>query len=304
MLCTMNLFTRFTLIGTLVCFGFSCSSLSPDDLDLEKPGEGQVEEEPKEIKLSVSPSHGGWLSTENVDFEFDILDGNGGYTAAASSTGGDPDAKVTIKENRVIVNILRSGAEITITDQKSKEARVYIQSTHPSLQSVATYNWGVPVAQIVTLRGIDFGAGAPYEFQKMKGDAAEIYKEGDVLKAKTFKLGRTDYKFRDRRGTVTRVSIISQLDLEMNQPDKTLRIEALNYMPASIKLNWGTKWEIESYTSHVIEKPSVSQAYKPSGGMTDYYYLSVLTDEKAKGSDMISLKNEAGEIVIVEVIVK
>lgn len=300
----MNVFTRLSLIGLLACLGFSCSSLSPDDLDIEKPGGGQVEEEPKEIKLSVSQTNEAWLTTENVDFEFDILDGNGGYTATASSTGSDPDAKVTIKENRVTVNILRGyGAEVRITDQKSKEARVFIQSTHPSLQLV-NYNWGMDVGQTIILRRIDFGVGAPYEIEKVKGDAAEVFKEGDVMKARSFKLGKTDYKFRDRRGTVAYISIISQLSLEMNQSDKTLRIDALNYMPASIKINWGTKWEIESYTSHVIEKPSVSQALIPSGGLTDHYYLSVLTDEKAKGSDVITLKNEAGEVITVEVVVK
>lgn len=50
----------------------------------------------KNLKLSVPLMEEESIITENVDFEFEILDGNGGYMASVSEFDGDEDAIVTI----------------------------------------------------------------------------------------------------------------------------------------------------------------------------------------------------------------
>ena len=206
----MSLFTRFSLIGLIICCGFSCSSSYSDDLDLEKPDEKKI-----------------------------------------------------------------------------------------------VYAFGMSVGEVSTLNPPSWGVAYPLcDVQRIKGDASVVFKEGDFIKIRALKLGKTDYLFKYDGGLEASVFILSTLELEMNQTDKTLRIDALNYMPASVKLNWGTKWEIKSYTSHVIEKPELNKpSLLPAWSPKDCC-LYILTDEKAKGSDIITLKNEAGEVITVEVVVK
>lgn len=122
---------RFYYIGILCLLNLmtACNTGSESDLDME-----EVVEVVKDLKLSIPQINEKWIYTEEVDYEFEILDGNGDYRAVVTDNGGDPSAFARIEGNKVIVNLLDDrGCSVTVWDKKGKSAVVYIQSTHESL---------------------------------------------------------------------------------------------------------------------------------------------------------------------------
>ncbi len=274
-------------------FLFACNS---DDK------ENDITEETKELKLSVGTEP---LSTENIDFEFEILDGNGGYTATVSETDGDPDAKVTIDGNRVIVNLLignHLGARITITDQKEQKESVYIESTHESLH-IPNFGLFLDEGKTYTM-SVEFGAGAPYTIEKVRGDASEALIEENKVKATSLAIGDTYYKVRDKRGSVARLLVSTTLQFEMTMASNYLEFDGVNNLSASIRLQWGTEWEIVGSTDKVTERVSVSQVLLPTGELSDYYVLFINTADKGKGIDTVTLRNKDGDLAVVRVRVR
>lgn len=297
----MNSYTNSALIFLSVLFFSGCSSMSPDDLDLERPDKNPIEEVCKEIKLSVPTIHENKIYTDDVTFEFEILDGNGDYTVSVPESESLTRAIATLDGNKVKVEIINNpGCEIVIRDKKEKEARVYLQSRHPSL-IIYSGTYGLMVGSVTKLGNIDFGVGGPYEITKVKGDASEIFEENKILKVKALKLGKTDYIFKDRRGTAAYISTSSSLSFTIEETNKSLEFNAVNYMSASVKLNWGTEWEIESLTNNILEKADVSQAHQVGGGLTEWYYLMLETKEDGSGTDRVILKNNTGDKAIVEI---
>lgn len=125
----MKTFYKGILLLSVLLFSVACSKDNEDD------------EITRELLLSV-PTTGGSIETDDLDFTFEILDGNGGYTATVSEVDGDPDAHVTIEGNTVTVNILVGGyrsVEVTITDQKGEEATVHLRSYNKSIYMIKNY---------------------------------------------------------------------------------------------------------------------------------------------------------------------
>lgn len=286
-----TLFYYFPLLVILSLF-FACSSDS----------EEIVEDEIKELKLSVT----GDITTENVDFEFEILDGNGEYKAVVSEIDGDPDAKVTIKGNEVTVNLLSHlSAEITITDKKNKKATVHVESTHESLQTIPNYGIFLDEGQTSIINDfIKFGAGAPYTFEKIRGNASKIVTENDEMKVTSLGLGDTYYKVRDKRGSVARLRVQTSLDFDMSLESNYLEITGINNLSATVTLDWGTGWEIIGSTNNVTENLSVSRVLISTGVWSDYYVLFIHTVDEGKGTDTITLKNKEGDLAAVKVKVR
>lgn len=254
------------------------------------------------LTLSVTEDETGWLTTEDVDFEFEILDGNGGYVATVSESDGDKDADVSIEGNRVIVRILvgnGSGAMVTITDKKNQEASVRIRSTHESLH-IPTYAWYMAEGQTGAM-DIAFGAGAPYTLEKIRGNSMTARIEGDQIKATSLGIGDTYYKVRDRRGSVARLTIQTTLDFRMDLATNFLEFEGVNNLSASVKLLWGTGWEILEATDRVIERASVGRVLVATDVWSDYYVLFIHTANEGNGTDTITLRNREGDLAVVRV---
>jgi len=290
-------FKYFPLLFILTLF-FACS-----DSDDETGRDREKEDEPKELKLSVNTTETGFLTTDKVDFEFEILEGNGGYVATVSEFHGDPDAIVTIDGNKVIVNLLvgeHQGAEITITDKRNKEATVFIESTHESL-NIPNYGVHLDVGQTCIMDNIDFGAGAPYTVEKIRGNASNVVIEDGNIKVTSLALGDTYYKVRDKRGSVANLVAKTTLQFDMAMTNNYLEFDGTNNLSASITLEWGDKWQIIGSTDKVTEDLSV---VIPIGSKTGYYVLFIHTTDKGTGTDTITLKDKDGNLAVVKVRVR
>ncbi|MCD8183327.1 MAG: hypothetical protein LUE99_09815 [Bacteroides sp.] len=258
----------------------------------------------RELKLSVADEHG-FLTTDGVDFEFEILDGNGGYTASVSETDWDPDAIVTIEGNKVLVNILvgnQYGPTITITDSKKQEASLCIISTDKSL-FIPGYGLYLDEGTTYTMN-IEFEAGAPYTIEKTRGNAATAVMENNKVKVTSLGLGDTYYKIRDKRGSVAKFTAQTSLAFDMDLANNYLEFDGVNNLTASVKLQWGTEWEVVGWTDKILEKVSVGKVLIATNVWSDYYVLFINTVDEGKGTDTITLKNKEGDLAAVKVNVK
>lgn len=283
----------FLFAGLLISLVFLACSDS-DELEITR-----------ELKLSVAEDEWGRIMTDDVDFEFEILDGNGGYTASVSESNGEKDAIVTIDGNRVVVNILvgnHYGPAITITDSKNQEATVYIESTNESLH-IPNYGWFMDEGQTYTM-DLKFGAGAPYTIEKVRGNASDASIDNDKVKATSLGLGDTYYKIKDKRGSVANLKISTSLQFEMDMATNFIEFSGVNNLSASVKIPWGTGWEIIGSTEKILERVSVGKVLIATGVWSDYYVLFINTVDQGKGTDTITLRNKEGDLAVVKVHIK
>lgn len=275
----------------------SCSTAgSETDLDIE-----EIIEVPRELKLSIPLINEKWIYTEEVDYEFEILDGNGDYRAVVADTGTDPSGFACVEGNKVIVSLLdNSGCSVTVWDKKGKSAVVYIQSTHESL-NVASHFYSLGVGDTVEVDNIDFGVGKPYTIERIKGNASEINIKDEKIYVTARSLGNTYYKFRDKRGTVLSFTTISSLSFELDESQRTLNFNAVNSMSGSVRLKWGNEWEVAEKSEKIIQRYSLERPHLAGGGLSEYYTFFIETKDEATGTDTFLLRNNKNEEVTISI---
>lgn len=246
----------------------------------------------KELSLSVKP---GQIYTNNIDFEFEILDGNGGYTVSVSN---DKDARATIEGNKVKVNLLRSTASVTVTDKDDQSASVVINSSAKSLIP-SGYGIFIDNGTSYTMKDISFGEGG-YTIEKIKGTSAEVVVvENDELKVIALKPGNSYYNIVDKRGTKAKFEVYVTTTYDLSS--KNLEIAAINDQIISVIIKQGVgDWKIVGEQSYPIFKKltMISKGDKDK----KYDILNIATSEnEAKGSIKIPLQDKAGNTAYVTV---
>ncbi len=239
----------------------------------------------KELKLSVQ----GIVNIENVDFEFEIIDGNGEYTASVSK---EDDAKVEIVGNKVKVNLFRYSASVTIKDKEQQSASVYISSSDRSLTSTS-YGIFMSTDSTSLMKDISFGVGG-YTLKKIKGTSAEaVMTENDHVKITGIKPGTSYYKIIDKRGKTAdlNISVVATYRLKSDN----LEITAVSDQSSSIVLEWGAgDWTlVETPLNGILaavylhKKGDFAQKY-------DVLQIDTSKGDNIKGRTIIRLKDKAG----------
>lgn len=290
----MKIHRLFTLLLPILFLAFSCRSPLDDDL---------IEDGIKELKLSVVEGKNGFVETNEVDYEFEIIDGNGTYNIDVSKTDGDEDAKVTLNGNRVKVNLLAAaGAELTITDKEAQKATLKIKSTSRLLE-VPSFSLILSTDQSYIISNFSFGAGAPYTLITEKGEAstAKFVEEG--IKVTNNRLGNTYFKIKDKRGTTAnlKVSNILNTDLTSNY----LELEGYNTMSITVNFPKNQDWFIVDNSKNAIATTSIARPLDTkTNAPVDYQVLFIETKDIGKGSDTITLRNKNGELAVVKLLVR
>lgn len=249
----------------------------------------------KELSLSVKPGN---IYTSNIDFEFEILDGNGGYTVSVSN---EEDARATVEGNIVKVNLLKNTASITVTDKDDQSASVVINSSAKSL-TPTEYGIFIDNGTSYTMKDISFGEGG-YTIEKIKGTSAEVVVTGnDELRVSAVKPGNSYYKIVDKRGTKAKFEVYVTTAYDFSS--KTLEINAINDQIISIIIKQGVgDWKIiGDQTSPIFKKLTmISKGDKDK----KYDILNIATSEnEAKGIITIPLQDKAGNTAYVTVNVR
>lgn len=249
----------------------------------------------KELSLSIKPGH---IYTSNIDFEFEILDGNGGYTVSVSD---DEDARATVEGNKVKVNLLKNTASITVTDKDNQSASVVINSSAKSLTPSA-YGIFIDNGTSYTMKDINFGEGG-YTIEKIKGTSAEvIVVENDGLKVNALKPGNSYYKIVDKRGAKAKFEVYVTTAYDFY--GRTLEITAINDQIISVIIKQGAgEWKIVGEQSSPIFKKLTMIAKGDKD--KKYDILNIATSEnESKGIFTIPLQDKAGNKAYVTVNVK
>lgn len=251
-----------------------------------------VEEVVTELVLSVGAG-GIWM--DQLDCEFDILEGNGGYVATVSQqSDGDVDAKVTIEGTKVKVSMLTNNAVITITDKKQKEASAIIYSSAKELHPM-TYILVLPDGETTEMRNLDFGVGE-YTVKKVKGNSADVsVGENDVINVKSLCPGNSYYKVIDRRGAAGKLKIM--ISAEYFLTGNSIKVNAVNDQLLFINLESEGEWQFEE---NKPESTLLKSIYlHPKGDAEKKYDVVQIdtNDEDIKGIDIINLKDKNGKRV-------
>lgn len=268
------------LLGLFLLTGLFASCDSSED----------IEEIPVDIVLSANGSI--WM--DNLDCEFDILEGNGEYIATVSEQpDGDMDAKVTVEGTKVKVSMLTNNAVITITDRKQKEASVNIYSSAKELYP-SNYTLTLSNGKTHEMHSINFGVGQ-YTLKKVKGNSTDVsVDENDVVKVKALSSGTSYYKLVDRRGVTANLKIMvtAEYDLEGNSIEVNTHNDELLF----ITLKSGGEWQFENSNPgssllksiHLHSKGDIEKKY-------DIVQIDT-NDEGVKGRTIINLKDKDGNI--------
>lgn len=272
-----------TSLLLLISFLFAaCSTDDSPDTDFE---------EIKELKLSANGdilTEGETIHTEDVDFEFEILEGNGDYTISLSN---DESAKFSIEDNIVSVNLLKSQTSMTVSDKKEKTISISIIST---AESLIPSDYGIFIGEDKTHKmTINFGAGG-YIVEKIKGESSTVVvTEDDYVEVTGLKPGNSYYKIKDKRGSTAPLKVLvpSYYDLT----DNKVEITAINDQIISIVLKWGEgDWQlVEPQTS----SPIIKQVFlMPKGAEEKKYDVLQIDTSKddVKGIATIDLKDSIG----------
>lgn len=272
----------------------------------------------KELELSVPTMEESQIEIDEVDFEFEILDGNGEYTVSLPENSED-DARASISGNKVTVNLLsQRPMTIIVTDKEQKEAVISVRSNHETLKHNGFSNGlGMDVGTTNESKIIEtgmgapfqtaapFGAGGPYTVERFRGNSAEVYVKNDIIHTETFKFGNTDFKIRDKRVTHFRLNVESAMYLEILPEERSLDIEGDNYLSAYVNLKWGDKWEVVTATENITEYVSVARPINVEPGSEyDFYFISIHTTDKGKGKDTYIFKNSDGTTITVTMNIK
>ncbi len=259
------------LLLLVSCLLAACSS---DDPEMELRGA------PKEIKLSVN----GWVDTQETEYEFEILEGNGDYIVSSET-----EAKATIIGNKVKVDLLSSSSSLTITDKRYQSASVTIFST---AESLVPHNYGIfmEVDSTYLMNEIKFGAGG-YTVEKTKGNSAEVtVTDKGMVKVTGLKPGNSYYTVKDKRGTTAplQVMVFSSYELTGDYLD----ITAVNDQIISIRIKYGEGWRVLNFSSPLFEKISIIE----KGDINKKYDILQIdtSKENVKGSGLIELQDKNG----------
>jgi len=277
-------FPAALLLSFMICLCAACNS----DDELATP---ELPEQIQKLELSV----GRVVQTEEVDLEFDILNGNGGYTAVVLS---EEDAKVSVDGNKVKVNLLRNNVSITVTDKKEQSISLLIYS---SAKSLTPHNYGIFIesGDTHTMKDIAFGSGG-YSIHKIKGTSADVdVTQNDHIKVSGLQPGNSYYKIIDKRGTSAdfEVMVTSSFYLISNR----LEVTAVNDQIASVWLKWGGGgWKIvQSTLSPAIEKVTLMEKADID---KKYDILSIVSSKnEVKGVATIWLKDKTGNDAVITV---
>lgn len=262
------------------CLFVACNSSDDDKLP-------EIEEATKNLKISVEEHS---VTTDDIDFEFEILEGNGEYIITGSKEG---DIKYTIDGNNVTVNLLTNSTTITVTDKKEQRTSFWVYSTSRSLVPTG-HTIFMHVDSTSIMDHISFGVGG-YTLEKIKGSSAEAtVLENDHIKIIGLKGGNSYYTITDKRGTTASLDVIISPIYELT--GNNLAITATNDFVINVDLSWGEgDWEIEGNptTSPFFDIVSVHKAADNKYNEYDSLQINISKND-IKGTANIRLKDKAG----------
>jgi len=251
------------------------------------------EDDVKELRISAP----NYVTTDKLDYDFEIIDGNGDYEISADK---EDAIKVTMVGNKVTVHLLTRHSYVTVSDKSDQSVSFTIESTAKELVPTAN-TLLLPKDKTYTMK-IKFGVGG-YQIETLEGTSAQaVVTQDDFIKVTAINIGNTYFKIKDRRGTASPFTVVvpSYYDLK----DENLQITAINDQRVSITIKTSkTDWTFEQMpTSSLLKDAGLISKGSYEG---EYDILQFDTNkEDLKGSTIIYLKDSLGNRASVTVEIK
>jgi hypothetical protein len=201
----------------------------------ETPSE-KTDETPSELCFSVNESN---VSTDGIEYSFDILSGAGGYDAQINCINEyDEYATATVSGNTVTVQLVSNATSVKVTDKAGHERDLVIWSTNSTLQQgshLISFGYGFDCTGKFT-----FGSGEGYSIIETRGDryvTLTVDENGDYHAIGLHPGGSTTFVVRDGRGTVNNVNVGVRNGWDLEESSMT--VNALPGYIYTCRLKWG-----------------------------------------------------------------
>jgi len=274
----------FAFISLFISCGSGNVIDQEDDEDIEPT---------KELVLSVNDNKG-TLYFEEVETEFDILDGNGDYTVTSSD---ESIAKVRIEGTKVFVDFIGYYTSVTITVSDKREQQKSISMLSHADSLIPTGHTLLMEKGTYIDKYINFGAGG-YTIELIKGSSAKAsVNENDEIIVEGLEYGTSYFKITDKRGTTTTYDVVIIATYDMGSG--SIIIPAINDQIISVRISYGENWKIVDYTESLFEGVYMHQA-------TDTYCasLQIDTSKDVSGRGIVNIINDEGQTATITVTVE
>ncbi len=239
-----RIFMMLFVAGSL----FSCNKTSSevDNLDYPIPFELSIDSD--EIMTDTdSGKEYSYIKTDNYDYEFDIISGNGGYKLVESK-----DCRVTIENETVVVNMYREHSNLILEDSKGLQKLLWIQSSNDMFEIVYggfTVSLSLPEGN-TSEESFDFGVG-DYTIECIKGNSATAeFITDNSVKFSPKRRGTTHFEIKDRRGMNVPYEVKVSDNIDMRNYFSNVDVVAEDFL--FILIDKIRNWEISSVNSDSI----------------------------------------------------
>jgi hypothetical protein len=267
----------------ILCLSVSFTACGSDDDATEIPAPEY------DLKLSIDHNKIHWI--KDIDFDFDILSGNGSYTAVIA----DEDiARVSVEDSIVHINFIRNGyTKLTVTDVTGRSIELSFSVYNPTLVS-SNYTVFMEKGQVTSIGDLSFfGSGTGYKVDNMKGGSVMLVISETELVIAANNFGNTYCDIVDSRGTKMPLTVIVVAIHELTS--NVLNITMNSDQRASIKCLWGKGWKITS------ESPFCKSVILTSQKADGYDILQLDSAPDMFGSGTILLMDKDGNIAQVNI---
>lgn len=275
------------LLLMIGCIITACSTDNIVDPEID------IEDDVKELRISAP----NYVTTDKLDYDFEIIDGNGDYEISAEV---EDAIKVTMEGNKVTVHLLTRHSYVTVSDKSDQSVSFTIASTAKEL--VPTANTLLLPKDSTYTMNIEFGVGG-YQIETLEGTSAQaVVTKDDFIKVTANKIGNTYFKIKDRRGAASplNVTVPSFYDLK----NENLQITAINDQRVSITLKTSkADWTFEQKPTSSLLKDATLISKGSYEGEYDILQFDTNKDD-LKGSTSIYLKDSLGNRASVTVEIK
>ena len=276
----MKTITKLVLLALLATVWMGCSK---DNEEEPVP--------PVDLVLSVED---GVIWVNELDYEFEILEGNGGYTVESSD---EKMAKTRVEGEKVLVYFLGNGSvNITVSDREGKSKKAHFIFYHESL-TLSNYYLFLDYSKTAIV-DLDFGVGGGYYLDGVDPDIIDARIEGDKMIVKSVMPGTDSLTIFDRRGSRMAMKVIVSERFDLT--DSRLEIETGRNRTFHIKLLWGE----DDYTVSSDSPLFTRVVYHKQGHADGTSTIQVDTGPDIYGLGDIVIRDKHGDFARVAVNVK
>lgn len=276
----------------ITCALFALASCDKTDTDIDKPNEPILFELSIDTDETITDTNSGkeyiYIKTDDYDYGFDIISGNGDYKLVESN-----DCRVTIENESVIINMYNEHSNLILEDSEGLQELVWIRSSNDMFNSVYggfTLSLSLPEGNS-SEQSFNFGVG-DYTIECIKGTSATAeFISNNSVKFTPKRRGTTHFEVKDGRGLSVPYEVLVSDNIDMRDHFSNVDVIAEDYLNILIDKSWN--WEIRSVKSDSMFKIVTIHRGDDSKDF-DYLQVNIAANVEKDETGLVKLISDGG----------